>query len=129
MAQGLHQMAVLHTRDIDQHSSAGIRKSCLPCRSHSGIHLFLCPGQDFLDFLELLSLEELRAKVREESTRNKFQVDAYADAGQGFSFTPPHVGKILNPIELPWSADKSNYNKTPAADRSKDRACVDLLLT
>ena len=32
-------------------------------------------------------------------------------------------------IKLTWSADKSNYNKTPAADRSKDRACVDLLLT
>ena len=32
-------------------------------------------------------------------------------------------------IKLPWSAKKSNYNKTPAADRSKGRACVDLLLT
>ena len=82
-----------------------------------------------LILLGLLGLDDLRAKVREESTRNKFQVDADADAGQGFSFTPPHAGKILNPIELTWSADKSNYNKTPAADRSKDRACVDLLLT
>ena len=47
------------------------------------------------EFLGLLGLEDLRAKVGEESTRNKFQVNAYADAGQGFSFTSPHQAAVV----------------------------------
>ena len=63
------------------------------------------------------------------STRIKFVVKAVAMAAdQDLYFTPPHIGKLLSPIELVWSEVKYDYKRVPAIERLSDTMWVENLM-
>jgi len=85
--------------------------------------------EDWMINLRSESLFDLRARVEQNSTRVKFSVKSMAlSAGQDLYFTPPFVGKLLNPVELFWSDRKRVYKRTPASERKGDSRCVELML-
>ena len=79
--------------------------------------------------LEALPLGELRHRVEDNSIRTKWQVKQLAEsAGQRLWFTPPHVGKLLSPIELLWATVKWHYKRVPRTDREGDQGSLTKLL-
>ena len=67
--------------------------------------------------LEKLSLLVLRVPVEGNSGRTKWRARALAeDMGQRLSFTPPHVGKLLSPIELYLAIARHRYKRIPKTD-------------
>ena len=88
------------------------------------------PDDAHREILESLDLAELRKRVFEESSRIKWLVKADAvKLGHGFVFTPPHLGKHFNLIELTWALDKHKFRGTPTAARKGDKASMQTLVS
>lgn len=80
---------------------------------------------EYLEHLEGLPVHALRNMVDSEAERQRFNVKKLADlSGMSVMFTPPHVGKFLNPVELVWSLTKSSYRALPAPARSNEEGAM-----
>jgi hypothetical protein len=76
---------------------------------------------EHVEHLEELPVHVLRNMVDSEAERQRFNVKKLAElSGMSVMFTPPYVGKFLNPVELVWSMTKSSYRALPAQDRSNE---------
>ena len=68
--------------------------------------------------IEKMPLMELKKRVEQSSSGIKWRVKALAEElGQRLWFAPPHIGKLLNPIELFWAFVKFHYKRTPKCER------------
>ena len=104
----------------------GLQKASWPAKTCIA---WLDPPEEQLPLLEKESVLELRTRVEAQCTQTKFQLRGDADQhDQEFWYTPPHFGKLFNPTELAWAADKQRYRCSRKEQRKTSEECLALMI-